>query len=869
MLRPIAPNSEPATPAASSSNPQAPTAPHKPVDQQPIPLEAATTISKNVNTAYVSSRPVPSRPAPSLPFPSHPIHRAMTNPSINQPSAMQAQDFLHRIVEVKSELPNQIPTFVKEAIADYPRDSQVNACVEIARQAPKVRQARDLIVKTLPEDARRALQTEEATRRQQSKTLSAGQRADTRVQYLDNTWGTRRSWMPEHLFQHPKPGQNFVLCMHAITSWAIDNGVDLPSLYSPGGLLHDAVHVDAKGVARLKIRDLQDLVKRLRGTSPDEEQNDAEDVEAQDNVEDVEAGRANSQHPQTPPPDESFSTQADTTGPRSPSFYDDDDVDLFDPANIDPALLRSSKFPRDLESDTNLHDTSDTSSAVFASRPASLAPIDDEVVTMTDVLSESPAAAPAAAPAAPPAAPPVVAPPAVPPAALPAVAPPVVAPAVAPPAAPPAALPAVAPSVAPPAAAPAALPAVPSAMPPDMNTARDVARQQLSTSGARLTGDTLWALTDALVAKSPFDKTIKVLDPVQIKVTKDEGMRGSTLPDLTGVNDIFAFVSHQSSEHWTLCHLRIYRSSDILIKVRHYDSIQSLPRDEAVRHGMASLLAIPFEGCMVDFQPMVSFSPPLGGLATDLGQPCASQRDATSCGIFAFVFLESLLQKKAVPRQIDPDVERKRLAGTIPAPRKRRISDAQPEGRSLRAHESVRALLNYLQDKLADERDILAATETMPGLEDKVRQLGETAALKTSLLGSATRDLEQKTRRRHLVAFTQSLEQSSQTHLEGCPDVQSIVESMRKDIITADGLNDMTLEGLDAEVAKAREAMNLAGAEEKAALATAARAASVLQNNKAFQLEQEAVKKAIKGVEEARPQGDEWASFQTFKEDEL
>ncbi|KAF6787883.1 hypothetical protein CSOJ01_15144 [Colletotrichum sojae] len=674
-LESVSPDCRPSTPAASSCNPQTPTAPHKPVIK-PVAPEAANKPPEGAHAAY-------------------------------------AQDFLHGIVEVSSDLPAQIPEFVQNTIAHYPKQAQANACIAIAQQVPKVLWARDLIVNSLPEDARRDLRTEEATQRQQYRATIAEQRKVTKIQYLDNTWGARQSWMPEDLFPSPTPGQNLVAYMYLITIRSIEQGIDLLSLYSPGGLLRDAVSVDAKGVDRLKIRDLQQVATRLRGALEGDEQDDPEEVEA---------ARADSQHPEPPPSDGALFNQADSPEPHNTSSYFSSNDALFNQAggqqhhDIEPMSLEGFELPPDIGADINIYDNSRAGSAIFGSRPVSPQPIDDEIIAMTDALSDIPAVAPG--------------------------------------------------------------------MLPDMNTANENARQQLSTSGACLTGDTLWALTAALTAHSPLDESVKVVDPVQIKVTEQEGMDGSTLPDLSRLNDVFAS-----------------NCSNTLVQARHYDSIPSVHRAEA---------------------------------------------------------------KRPLPIQIDPDVERKRLCATIPALRKRGTQDAKPGGLSLRVLDSIRTLLDYYQDKLADEQDILEAAETMPALEDKVRELRETAAVQARIVESTTRDLEQKTRQQQLVAFTRNLEKDSQTHLKDYPDVQSVVDTMRRSIITTDGLEKISLQDLDKEVATARDAANLARAEEIVAAAALRRSKSVLENNKAFQFEQQALRKAIKGLEEARPQGDQWASLQTL-----
>ena len=101
-----------------------------------------------------------------------------------------------------------------------------------------------------------AIQKEAKNRaRNQTRARRAAQHLAT----LDERWGSRAAWAPAAHFPNGGEGMgiNMLSDFNTITRCALQNGVQLQSLWAPGGELHKAVH---DGMTKAKIRSARNAI---------------------------------------------------------------------------------------------------------------------------------------------------------------------------------------------------------------------------------------------------------------------------------------------------------------------------------------------------------------------------------------------------------------------------------------------------------------------------------------------------------------------------------------------------------------------------------------------------------------------------------
>ncbi|GKT97650.1 hypothetical protein Ct61P_15500 [Colletotrichum tofieldiae] len=100
------------------------------------------------------------------------------------------QDYMYSLVDQPPSR-SVIHQFTKDSLQGYSEPLQDNIRMQIARQLPKMKHARNTAVAELPAEQKAALQAE-ATRSIKAK--SDKKRKEERKQLLDNAWGSRRAW---------------------------------------------------------------------------------------------------------------------------------------------------------------------------------------------------------------------------------------------------------------------------------------------------------------------------------------------------------------------------------------------------------------------------------------------------------------------------------------------------------------------------------------------------------------------------------------------------------------------------------------------------------------------------------------------------
>ncbi|KAM0549067.1 hypothetical protein ACHAPJ_009642 [Fusarium lateritium] len=154
----------------------------------------------------------------------------------------------------------------------------------------------------------------------------------------------------------------------------------------------------------------------------------------------------------------------------------------------------------------------------------------------------------------------------------------------------------------------------------------ELARQQLMDSRARLTSDVLQLLIAHLGRTSDRASGVKIADPLYYQV--DNSQREGRLPcgftRMVAGNPVIYFPLHHSvsGDHWSLAVLR-----PALGCLDHYDSLASRSRTKRVGDSFRAALKIDLTVNQIE---------------------CPQQTDAVNCGVFAVLFLSSLLRNEPI-----------------------------------------------------------------------------------------------------------------------------------------------------------------------------------------------------------------------------
>ncbi|KAK2052470.1 hypothetical protein LY76DRAFT_670916 [Colletotrichum caudatum] len=450
---------------------------------------------------------------------------------------------------------------------------------------------------------------------------TAAQRVDRYYQYLDSAWGSRRSWLPEEYFSREVPGVNVAGYMRRITTAAINHRVHLPTLWAPGGVLHQVVH----------SQDMPGLSAKHLAVATSKYEKSFLPVNGEDSEADVntpEKGRDHSAQPEA-----SFATRAD-----SPRVDRVSDFNLSPEApSRSPSVLSSHgrvpdeafpNLPSDADDDSQVHDIDHISFGNFGDEVDQ----DDPVGTTTPLLSLQCLPSPTS----------ISSPP----------------------------LPEgnVETSSAVKRTSPSLdhqpqSPRLDILNPddtrngprhhPDASIAMQTALAQLGSPGTCLEGDAIWALIRMLAPDKDTLKRrgIKIVDPLYFKVdaaAPDPGQRNLfAISRLGNIRHVYIPIHHiAGGGHWTFAHMEFAKPDEnSAASVRHFDSLPSPDRSKAVRKEFEMLVSKSIPGCRLLFEEMT----------------CPRQNDHFNCGIFVVAFFQHVINGTPIPQSIEPSRERLRL----------------------------------------------------------------------------------------------------------------------------------------------------------------------------------------------------------------
>ncbi|TKW55341.1 hypothetical protein CTA1_11869 [Colletotrichum tanaceti] len=580
----------------------------------------------------------------------------------------QVQDFMYKMVDQDSASPRAISCFTHDTIASYPDIHQTQVRVGIIQQLPKLLHAKAEVLEDLDDKHRKAVQAE---LRSQRAAITVARRKDRYYQYLDSAWGSRRAWLPKEHFPRESPGLNIANYIRRITITALRHNAPLPSLWSPGGVLYEAVHSQDKPM--LSARPLAAAAQAYVASFLSSDGESASDPEVDTPERSRKASAAPSQSilalgsspfaGHTPESAEKATPEMHrwpaSPAPRLSKFPADPLDDLpsdsgrsngdFGPSNATFDDSGDEDYVSDVGEGpgNDLGVSADKHNVQLQHTEAINAP-----TSLRRILnSEEPTSLPRCT--------------------VPSLPPPDYE----------------AGARSPALQAPATLgtgalgqeevgeakshslrhqlspqPEVlnsdddaagqndRSSRPNDL-VAIETARAQLKTPDARLVGDTIWALIRAI---APDKGTLsrrrtKIMDPLYFKVALSDSSQGKTtgFRNMKHLRHVYIPIHHQGGGgHWTFAHMHISQTegnSDVL--VRHFDSLPDSDRSRLVRREFERLASEVITGSRVVFEEVV----------------CPRQKDGDNCGIFVVALFERVISGTPIPDTIHPTQERRRL----------------------------------------------------------------------------------------------------------------------------------------------------------------------------------------------------------------
>ncbi|WYZ36478.1 hypothetical protein EsH8_XV_000031 [Colletotrichum jinshuiense] len=176
------------------------------------------------------------------------------------PPRVVVQNFVSKLVSHSPVSKRAVTVFTKDnlPLERLEHDDQLQVCIGISRQVPKLKYAKEAATAELDPDAQEFMRKKQ---KGMAKADSDRKLKSDYITFLDNTWGSREAWLPIDVYINREPGLNVLASFRNITKEALRRNTPLSDLWDQGGILREAATAVSALGKTLTYKNLNEIAK--------------------------------------------------------------------------------------------------------------------------------------------------------------------------------------------------------------------------------------------------------------------------------------------------------------------------------------------------------------------------------------------------------------------------------------------------------------------------------------------------------------------------------------------------------------------------------------------------------------------------------